>query len=245
MTTSSQDDAFYDDGWANLWSDLKRYSPMGRHTRRWILRLLKNIPHPKTIADIGCGEGSLLSDISLRYQSSQLLGCDFSEVSVKQSKQRIPNGRFVVHDLRNPDNPFGEIVDVGINSEVIEHIDDDVSAVRNMASWCRHLIVTVPSGRLDDSARAMGHLRHYTEPSLRRIVEGAGLDVLLIRTWGFPFAYPFYARMRNRVGHEEVTGSYSPMKRLITHSLYGLFYLNDAFRGGNKLFLLASNPKFF
>ncbi len=245
MTTSSQDDSFYDEGWANQWSDLKRYSPMGRHTRRWIHRLLENIPHPKTIADIGCGDGSLLAEISQQLQNIQLLGCDFSEVSIKKSTQRIPNGRFVVHDLRDPDNPFGEIVDVGINSEVIEHIDDDVGAVRNMASWCRHLIVTVPGGRLDDSARSMGHLRHYNESSLRQIVESAGLDVLSIRTWGFPFAYPFYARMRNRVGHGGVTGSYGPMKRLITHSLYGLFYLNDAFRGGNKLFLLARNPKLF
>jgi SAM-dependent methyltransferase len=240
--TTPPDDRFYDAGWASDWTDLKRYSPMGRHTRRWIQRLLGQIPTPKHIADIGCGEGSLLAEVASHYPSAELLGCDFSTVSVEACRRRLPDGTFVVHDVHDPANPFGRVVDVAINSEVIEHVEDDRAAVANMASWCRHLILTVPSGELDDMSRQMGHLRHYDERSLTHVVEAAGLEVVECRTWGFPLAHPWYSRMRNRAGYSTVIGRYSTRKRLLTHALYGAFFLNDLFRGGNKLFLLARNP---
>ena len=241
--TAGPDDSFYDAGWSNQWQDLKRYSPMGRHTRRWIARLVKQAPRPRSIADIGCGEGSLLAEITPSVPSASVFGCDFSAVSVELCQKRMPGGKFVVHDIREEKNPFGEVVDLAVCSEVIEHVDDDEKAVHNMASWTRHLVLTVPGGVLDDDARAMGHLRHYSKESLSRIVERAGMEILECREWGFPLAYPWYARLRNRAGTGVATGEYSLKKRLLTHALYAAFFANDFFDSGNKLFLLARAPR--
>ena len=235
----AKDAAFYDDGWPHEWADMKRYSPMARHTRRWIRKLLRQIPAPRSIADVGCGEGSLLAELGRLYPQARLFGADFSEVSVCTSRRRIPRGTFAVSDVRDPQPPFDEAVDVAVISEVLEHVDEDQKAIANLAKWCRHLIVTVPGGRLDELAERMGHLRHFDVPMLRERAERGGFDVLFCRAWGAPFAYPLYARLRNRAGYATVTASYGLAKRMVSHGLYALFYLNDFFPGGNKVFLLG------
>lgn len=243
MSPEAHEADFYDRGWTDAWQDLKRYSPVGRHTRRWIYKLLARVPAKKRVADVGCGEGSLLEGLRSRYPGAELFGLDFSEMSVAMSRRRNPEVKIVQYDIRRAENPFSQVMDVIVCSEVIEHVDDDEAAVRNMGSWTRHLLLTVPSGRAGEMARRMGHLRHYEPTGLRSMVERAGLEVVFMRSWGFPFAYPWYARLRDGSGQDKVTGRYGIVRRTLAHLLYGLFLLNDPFRGGNKLFLLARNPR--
>ena len=116
---------------------------------------------------------------------------------------------------------------------------EDEKAIKNMASWCKYLIITVPGGERDQMAIDMGHVRHYTCDSLTERCKAAGLNVLFSRSWGFPLAYPWYARIRNNAGYQAVTGQYSFKKKLVATALYYLFFLNDFFSGGNKVVLLA------
>jgi SAM-dependent methyltransferase len=222
---------------------MKRFSPVGRHTRRWILKLIRMVEKPQSIVDIGCGDGTLLSHIGKHYTQTSLFGCDFSSASVRICRERLPRAVFALHDILTESNPFGRVMDVGISSEVIEHVEDDAAAVKNMAMFCRYLILTVPGGKLDESSRQMGHLRHYSRLSLHKVAENAGLDIFYSRSWGFPLAYPLYAWLRNRAGYSAVTGKYGPAKRTACHFLFGLFYINDLFASGNKIFLLARNPR--
>jgi hypothetical protein len=65
---------------------------------------------------------------------------------------------------------------------VLEHIADDVSAVRAMADLVRPggaVVLVVPAFQSAMSAfdRAVGHHRRYTRPELRRVLESAGLRV--------------------------------------------------------------------
>ena len=235
----AKDQGFYDGMYDHDWAAMKRFAPMARHTRRWIHKLLAQVERIESVADFGCGEGSLLQEIGQNHPQARLYGFDFSPVAASVSSQRLPQAKIVTHDIREPTNPFDEVVDVGISSEVLEHLEDDVAAIRNMACWCRYLIVTVPGGRLDEMARGIGHLRHYDATDLSRAMQQSGLKVLYARAWGFPFAYPWYARLRNAAGSEAVTGHYGPAKRLVAQSFYRLFFLNDLFSGGNKVFLLA------
>ena len=65
---------------------------------------------------------------------------------------------------------------------VIEHVDDDVAAVQNIRSVlgpAGRAIVLVPHGpnafgTLDE---VLGHRRRYTEATLRKLVQDAGLEV--------------------------------------------------------------------
>lgn len=234
-----QGEAFYSDGWEHVWLDMKTYSPVGRHTRRWIRRFLHQIPPPTRLCDFGSGDGSLLKEVSKEFPGILLHGVDFSTTSVQRCAQRIPNAIVKQHDLQNPTLPFEEIMDVGICSEVIEHIPDHEAAVRTLARSCRHLILTVPSGPLDEMSRQIGHLRHYEAEPLTRMLEAEGHEVIQIKCWGFPLAYPWYAAMRNRSGYSTVTGAYGPGKKMLTNLLYFLFFFNDLFNQGNKIFLLS------
>ncbi|WP_161598349.1 class I SAM-dependent methyltransferase [Pseudodesulfovibrio senegalensis] len=238
-----KDNDFYSKSWANDWSDMKRYSPIGRHTRRLIRKSLARCGRIGSLGDFGCGDGSLLQELSIATPGVELFGCDYASASVEQSRKRLPNAHIVEHDVTRAESPFGRRVDVGVTSEVLEHIEDHEAALRNMGSWCKRLIVTVPGGALDETSREMGHLRHYTKDSLKELAERAGLQCEEIREWGFPFAYPWYARMRNRAGYGAVTGQYSAGKKLLCHALYSLFFLNDFFDSGNKLVMLCRNPK--
>ena len=222
---------------------MRRFGPLGRHTRRWILKLLTRIDPPGSIADLGCGDGELLILLKRVYPGAELLGCDFSRAAVEICRERLPGGRFFHHDLEDPANPFGSILDVGICSEVLEHLADDLEALRNMTAFCRHLILTLPGGHLDETARRVGHLRHYSRASAEDLARQAGLEVLYTRQWGFPLAYPFYRRVLNRSGYSTLTGGYSLSKRLLCQVLYSLFWLNDLSPGGDKIFLLAQNPR--
>lgn len=68
----------YDKVWKFGWSDMKRFSPVGRRTRRWVLKLLQQVRHPESIADIGCGDGSLLKRIRCLYPNAPVFGSDLS-----------------------------------------------------------------------------------------------------------------------------------------------------------------------
>lgn len=65
---------------------------------------------------------------------------------------------------------------------VIEHIEDDVAALRSMSNLIRadgHVIVFVPAFEFAMSAfdREIGHVRRYRVDSLRRALDAADLDV--------------------------------------------------------------------
>ncbi|MBF0311644.1 MAG: class I SAM-dependent methyltransferase [Magnetococcales bacterium] len=239
---SPPDADFYSQGWEQEWGTMRRLSPMARHTRRWIFKVMERAGSFDSVVDFGAGDGNLLQEVQRRFPKVALYGTDFAESSVARCRKRLPTAQVVQHDLRMEHNPFGKVLDLGICSEVIEHIDRHQEAVRHMGQWCRRLILTVPGGELDEMARNMGHLRHYDETGLCSLVTGEGLKVLYSRTWGWPLAYPWYARLRNRAGYDQVIGTYGPGKRLATYLLYALFFGNDLFSGGNKIFLLLESP---
>ena len=53
------EDPSYDQIWSGGWDDMRRYGPMARHTRRLMGVMTRDLT-PRSILDVGCGEGSLL-----------------------------------------------------------------------------------------------------------------------------------------------------------------------------------------
>jgi SAM-dependent methyltransferase len=72
--------------------------------------------------------------------------------------------------------------------DVLEHIPDDGAAAREITRVLRpggHLVVTVPVDPRLWSAHdeAVGHVRRYTREQVVDLLEGAGLDVVSVRSW--------------------------------------------------------------
>lgn len=88
------------------------------------------------------------------------------------------------------DQVRAESFDSVVCLNVLEHIDDDAAALRNMAALLRpggRVIVFVPAlpciyGEMD---KAMGHLRRYTLRSLRAVFAQAGLKPMYGRYFNF------------------------------------------------------------
>lgn len=92
------------------------------------------------------------------------------------------DARVAVRELHLPAPEGGSHSGV-VALNVLEHIADDVGALRSMADLTRHggfVVVVVPAVPLAMSAfdREIGHVRRYTRESLRAALDAAGLAAL-------------------------------------------------------------------
>ena len=155
-----------------------------------ILEWLRSHP-PSRILDLGCS-GGLLAE-KLRPEGHFVVGVDTSEVPGVRER----TDAFVAADLENGiPQEVGAGYDVVIAGDVIEHLSNPRVALRDMMRVLRpggQVILSVPNfahwyprlrvmlgmfgydrrGILDET-----HLRFFTRSSLRRLVRGAGFDIL-------------------------------------------------------------------
>lgn len=134
---------------------------------------------PLLIADIGCGMGST-SQMLTKF--GRVLAMDYSPTALAFSLQRGLTGLVAaaLPNLPCPDNTF----DVACALDVIEHLDDDQSAIREILRVCKPgglIVITVPAyqwlwSEHDDINE---HKRRYTR---RMLLERIGcLDVKLLK----------------------------------------------------------------
>lgn len=148
----------------------------------WIFSLLR--PHlGNEILEVGGGTGTITQFLSMAAR--RVLSVEPVPAFVERFQSRLGHMRHVaiqhayLSDLPAP-LAAGEAFDTVVSCNVLEHIEDDVHAVRCMAQHLRadgRVVIFVPAGpfacgRLD---RALGHFRRYSLSSLRRTMEGAGL----------------------------------------------------------------------
>lgn len=134
--------------------------------------------------------GSGLGDFSAQFLPSlaRLVVSDNDPYCIEQLTKRYAGDPTVeVLELALPaEIPLAEPVDTVVAMNVLEHIVDDVAALRCLAR------VTVPGGRIvlwvpgypqlyGDFDRKVGHVRRYTPKTLRACVEAAGLSVEMLR----------------------------------------------------------------
>ena len=157
----------YDAGWDTKWDDMKKY--MSRHVRRIIKGLATCVPF-ETVLDVGAGQGSLLQEFMADFPAIRsAFGADISPSAVKLARRNVPAAEFAVADLeRGPIDVFaGRRFDLVICSDVLEHIPDDLAAMRNLRKVTgRHLIVSTLQGRMREWEPAtVGNVRNYARPA--------------------------------------------------------------------------------
>lgn len=131
------------------------------------------------ILDVGCGAGALVYDLQ-EQQHLRAYGMDFSIQACSHSKNRkIDVFQADVCHLPLKDN----CVDVIFALNLIEHIEDELAALRQICRACIPggvLILIVPAwnclwGRRDDW---LGHKRRYTAVKLKASLEEAGFKII-------------------------------------------------------------------
>lgn len=218
----------YDELWQTAWGDMQRHGPVHRHATEDLLRTVASLG-VRTILDVGCGSGDNLEALA-RDHRYVLTGVDVSEQALARARRRVPRATLGMLDAQREALP--QTFDLVMSLQVVEHLLDDVGAIRNMAKMTgRFLLVATMQGRMRTSELAIGHIRNYSAVELRRKIEAAGAEIVWIRGWGFPFYSPIYRTLAEWLPGGPPTGAMGRGSQLIAAALYQLYRLNIPGRG--------------
>ena len=178
--------------------------PIDVASRKLALESMKTLKGRPVILDIGCSSGFLLQDLHSALPEAALIGADYLSSLVNRAISNVPDVPFLQFDLRTC--PLqDETVDGATALNVLEHIDNDEEALRQMHRILRRggvAHVEVPSGPscYDIYDEVLMHHRRYTLSKLRMMCERIGFTVEWANHLGF-FFFPFFwvTKQTNRV----------------------------------------------
>ncbi len=139
---------------------------------------------PASTLDVGCGDGSLLSELNGRGFGGRLSGVEISEraAAIARSRPAIASvAQFDGYRLPAADAAH----ELGVLSHVLEHVTDPAALLRETGRACSAVVVEVPleanlSARRRSKrvhAAEIGHLQRLDRDALRLIVAAAGLSI--------------------------------------------------------------------
>ncbi len=193
---------------ASLWENHRRLDLLRGLDAyvRWLCERVRPFIQGE-VCEVGCGTGNM---IQFLLNHPRIVGLEPFGPSLEKARSRFADRRNVsfldywLHECPNEDVPTDSF-DTVVCMNVLEHIEDDVDALRRMAALCREtgrVVILVPAhmsafGGLD---RTAGHFRRYNRRGLRGAFERAGLHVLhsfYMNSLGY-FGWFWYARVLNR-----------------------------------------------
>ena len=150
---------------------------------------------PRSLLDVGCGEGVLVHQWAQRLGEARVVGIDLEEPSIQAgwAQRQAPNLEYRV--MRAENLPFADSeFDTACAIEVLEHVPDPEHTLAEMARCAeRHLLVSVPreplwrmlnmarGAYLADLGNTPGHLNHWSKRSFVQLLSRYG-DVIQTRS---------------------------------------------------------------
>ena len=170
---------------------------------RWDVVATLLPPNARDVLEVGCGQGGFAVRLARRYR---YVGLEPDSVSYHVARQRLAaaggNGEIRNGDLSTllPDERF----DMVCAFEVIEHIEEDETALAEWASRLRpggHLVMSTPAfqHRFGPADHMAGHFRRYDPQLLARLLCKTGLEEVVVRQFGGPLGFVLEFA-RNQIG---------------------------------------------
>lgn len=136
--------------------------------RRW---------RPKSVADIGCGDGRIANELAREHSDLRVWGVDQDRRAVQLAELQRSVSNVSFHVATRPEEwPFHAAgCDLVLAIEVLEHIPppellEFVSALARCTTPGGHLLVTVPHANKRVQRK---HYQHFTGTSLRKVLADA------------------------------------------------------------------------
>jgi trans-aconitate methyltransferase len=143
---------------------------------------------PKTVLDIGCGNGHTIDYFYRRWKATQFTGLDLSGVAIKLAQGRYPYARFMVGSVGEVELPQFDLITL---LGVAEHFED----LQGLLSECKKLLIgggmmyiEVPNCLSYSESKVEGFRRlsfgsrqkewHLSRQSWQQELEKAGLKVI-------------------------------------------------------------------
>lgn len=227
MTNSTREQ--YDELWSGAWGDIQRLGPVHRRQTEALLKLIAKL-EVRTVLDVGCGSGDNLAALAHAMPQLELWGADVSPEALALAKQRVPAANLRELDVQCEN--LKESFDLVMAIQVVEHLADDTAAMRNMALMAKQwVLVTTMRGFMRPSEKSIGHLRNYSDNDLREKAASAGLEVVDLFGWGFPFYSPLYRTVVEWLPGGPPQGKIGARQQTLANALYHLYSLNIPRRG--------------
>ena len=161
---------------------------------RWdvVRRRLAELDGVQSVLEVGVGEGALGTRLAAEYDYT---GVEPDARSLERARARLAvvgRGQVVQGDVSALDP--GKTFDLVCAFEVLEHVEDDLGALRAWRARVRdggYVLLSVPAYQAQWGAADVkaGHMRRYDPKDLDRVLRGAGFDVVAIDHYGFPLGY--------------------------------------------------------
>ena len=235
--TDQTDVPNYDQVWTQVYGDMQHVGPVHRHMKRIVKGLLAQIEY-ESVLDVGCGSGHTLPLLCQGRKLKRIAGIDISAWAIEQAR-KAGGGEFHLLDIQQ--GRLGGCWDLVYSSLLLEHLPDDLGALRNMRAMTgKYLLVSTIAGdfeRYKAWDERMGHVRNYQVGELEEKLGRVGFIVQEVVYWGFPFYSPLGRTLQNRIGVG--TGKFGLTARLVAELMYYLYFLNSHKRG-DLLVVLAT-----
>jgi len=183
------------------------------------VKLILGMIEGKTILDVGCGSGLLSKALLDKGYNVMVIDCDKKAIDIAQKK----GIKGYVADISNWKT--NQKFDCIILGDVLEHIDDDQSTLRNVYTMLKPngcLVINVPSyqflfGKHDI---ALGHKRRYSNKELKNKLKISGFKIEKIRHWNL-LAIPItiLTKVSNKDYPHEKISNIKPLSKLIENML--------------------------
>jgi 2-polyprenyl-3-methyl-5-hydroxy-6-metoxy-1,4-benzoquinol methylase len=150
---------------------------------------------PRSLLDVGCGEGVLTQQWAQRLKG-RVVGIDLEDPAIQAEweKRRAPNLEYRVMKAENLPFADGEF-ELAAAIEVLEHVPDPEHTVAEMARVARggHLLVSVPreplwrglniarGAYLRDFGNTPGHVNHWSKRGFVELLSRHG-EVVEVRS---------------------------------------------------------------
>jgi trans-aconitate methyltransferase len=219
----------YDSIWRDVYGDMQDVGPTHRHLRRLLGKLLAEVEYSSAL-DVGCGAGHNFAALTRGRESLRLGGVDISAEALARAREAWPAAELHELDVQAASAPG--TWDLVLSSLVLEHLPDDVGALRRMREMTsKHLVLVTIAGnyeRYRPWEDQVGHVRNYARGELEAKLRDAGFETERAIYWGFPFYTPIARTLQNRM---TATAQYDSQTNLAARLMYWAYWLNSARRG--------------
>lgn len=203
------------------------------------------------LVDLGCGNGMLLAEVARRLPDVELAGVDLSPALIERNRRAWPEVRWHTLDLDRPGAVPEELAGrfhAVVASEVIEHVERPEALLANaraLAAPGATLLLSTQSGRMRETERRVGHVRHFSRTEITRSLAAAGWRPVRVWNAGFPFhdLSKWWANRRPDATMERFgTRRYGATERAVCAALRFAFHFNSS-RRGTQLFAVAQREE--
>jgi ubiquinone/menaquinone biosynthesis C-methylase UbiE len=175
----------------NTYDKYNTTNPVARRLQAGFERALDELfaqAAPRSVLDVGCGEGVLTHKWAARVTPGRVVGLDLEDPAIQAEweQRRAENLEYRVMKAENL--PFGDgEFDVAAAIEVLEHVPDPEHTVAEMARVASgHLLVSVPreplwralnmarGAYLKDLGNTPGHVNHWSKRAFVRLLSQHG-----------------------------------------------------------------------